>query len=316
MNKNLGAKIKFCGSGKLLLTGEYVVLDGAKALAIPVKFGQSMEVNNQEDRNISWTAFDVGEKEWFQCNLNISDFTLDKGRESIEVSNLQKIFLAIKKMNPSFFEIKSGLKFSTHLDFPRHWGLGTSSTLISMLSKWASVNPFLLLKETFGGSGYDVACAQSKSPIIYQLNDQGQSNWESVAYNPSFKDKLYFVYLGKKQNSRKAITHYRNLQLEKSSIVKEISKITNEILSIESYDDFHSIIDRHEIIMSDCLEMPTVKSTRFKDFKGPIKSLGGWGGDFIMVGSKKEKSWIDSYFKERDCPDVLTYNEMVGEKNG
>ena len=30
----------FYSNGKLLITGEYVVLDGAKALALPTKFGQ------------------------------------------------------------------------------------------------------------------------------------------------------------------------------------------------------------------------------------------------------------------------------------
>ena len=34
----------FYSNGKLLITGEYVVLDGAKALALPTKFGQSLVV--------------------------------------------------------------------------------------------------------------------------------------------------------------------------------------------------------------------------------------------------------------------------------
>ena len=34
----------FYSNGKLLLTAEYLVLDGAKALALPTKFGQDLEV--------------------------------------------------------------------------------------------------------------------------------------------------------------------------------------------------------------------------------------------------------------------------------
>ena len=39
----------FYGHGKLLLTGEYAVLDGAKALSIPTRFGQSLEVTSIAD---------------------------------------------------------------------------------------------------------------------------------------------------------------------------------------------------------------------------------------------------------------------------
>ena len=34
----------YYSNGKLLLTGEYVVLDGAEALAVPTRFGQNLTV--------------------------------------------------------------------------------------------------------------------------------------------------------------------------------------------------------------------------------------------------------------------------------
>ena len=58
---------------------------------------------------------------------------------------------------------------TTKLTFPRAWGLGTSSTLISLIAQWAKCDPFELLFEAFGGSGYDIACATANSPISYQL---------------------------------------------------------------------------------------------------------------------------------------------------
>ena len=36
----------FYSHGKLLLTGEYLVLDGALALAVPCKLGQSLTVRS------------------------------------------------------------------------------------------------------------------------------------------------------------------------------------------------------------------------------------------------------------------------------
>ena len=43
-------------NGKLLLTGEYVVLDGALSLAVPTKFGQSMHVENIDQPKIIWKS--------------------------------------------------------------------------------------------------------------------------------------------------------------------------------------------------------------------------------------------------------------------
>ena len=35
---------EFHANGKLLLTGEYAVLDGAKAIGLPTKRGQSLQI--------------------------------------------------------------------------------------------------------------------------------------------------------------------------------------------------------------------------------------------------------------------------------
>ena len=36
---------QYYGHGKLLIAGEYYLLDGARGLALPTKLGQRMEVN-------------------------------------------------------------------------------------------------------------------------------------------------------------------------------------------------------------------------------------------------------------------------------
>ena len=42
--------------GKLLISSEYAVLDGAKALALPTKLGQRLEVTNRNTKNINWKS--------------------------------------------------------------------------------------------------------------------------------------------------------------------------------------------------------------------------------------------------------------------
>ena len=41
---------EFYSNGKLLLTSEYVVLDGIECLALPTKFGQSLSVKKKSIR--------------------------------------------------------------------------------------------------------------------------------------------------------------------------------------------------------------------------------------------------------------------------
>ena len=60
--------------------------------------------------------------------------------------------------------------------------------------------------------------------------------------------------------------------------------------------------------MSAVLQMETVKEKHFSDFKGVIKSLGAWGGDFVMVLSKQNPK---EYFIAKGFETILTYEEMV-----
>jgi hypothetical protein len=46
----------------------------------------------------------------------------------------------------------------------------------------------------------------------------------------------------------------------------------------------------------------------FSDFKGEIKSLGAWGGDFVMVISESDPT---AYFSEKGFTTVISYDEMI-----
>jgi len=87
--------------------------------------------------------------------------------------------------------------------------LGTSSTLINNIAQWLQIDAFELLNNSFGGSGYDIACAQYDTPIFYRLENQ-KPNVTPVDFQPQFASNLYFVYLNQKQNSKNAIAAYYN----------------------------------------------------------------------------------------------------------
>ena len=52
---------KFYANGKLLLTGEYLVMNGAKAVALPTNKGQSLSVKYRPSNNpkLYWKSYDA-----------------------------------------------------------------------------------------------------------------------------------------------------------------------------------------------------------------------------------------------------------------
>jgi mevalonate kinase len=298
----------FYSNGKLLLTGEYVVLDGAEALAVPTRFGQNLTIKQGIAHELKWTSFDADKSIWFEDILTFSEIkNKDVSEKNNSVKNtLIEILHQANFQNPSILT-EHGYEIETYLTFPRNWGLGTSSTLINNIAQWFQIDAFELLRKSFGGSGYDIACAQSNMPIIYQLENE-IPNFKTVSFNPTFMNQIYFVYLNQKQSSKSAITTYLTQRHKSLSIYSKINTITQEVVQCKTLDKLAQLMEYHEILMSEVLETTTIKEQLFPDFKGVIKSLGAWGGDFIMVLSKDDPK---KYFTEKGYAVVLKYDEVV-----
>lgn len=299
---------KFYSNGKLLITGEYLVLDGALALAIPTRYGQSLTVEPFENGQLKWESFDHAGNLWFEVNLPLKDgYHASHNVDSSIIDRLLQIINAIKKQNPTFLIKNTGIKVTTQLDFPRNWGLGTSSTLINNMAQWANIDPYKLLVNTFGGSGYDIACAKHNAPITYQLEKNGRTIIERD-FNPEFKEHLYFVFLNKKQNSRDGIATYKSNKNNVNLPLSEINAITNDMISCSTLKTFQFLMQSHETIIADIIKQKPVQETLFKDFKGSIKSLGAWGGDFVLVASEENPR---AYFIDKGFDTVIPYKDMA-----
>ena len=301
--------MKYKSNGKILLTSEYLVLDGAQALALPSKFSQSLEVKETKNINqISWTSYDFDGKKWFDDLFTISkDKFIYEKRKNKFSDKMVSIFNGIKKLNSKAFT-NSGIKFTTKLDFSKEWGLGSSSTLINNLSLWAKINPYDLLDLTFNGSGYDIACCDKENPILYRKTGNSRTI-ENVNYNPSFKENLFFIYLGKKQNTSKAIQYYRYNIKDINSHINKINSVCLSILKSNSLIEFEKLIIKHEEIISNAIKIEPIQKRLFNDYKyGVVKSLGAWGGDFILVSGDKSKM---EYFKNKGYNDIIPYKDLV-----
>jgi mevalonate kinase len=290
-------------NGKLLLTGEYFILDGAVGLALPTKFGQSLSVEASAEKGIFWKSIDHENKVWLEVQFSESLEIISTSNNGI-AETLQNILLKSQISN-----LKS--QITTILDFPNDWGLGSSSTLISLLAQYANVDPYELLAKTFGGSGYDIACATAISAITYQLTTHDSRLTTAINFQPSFSNHLYFVHLNQKQNSREGIQHYKNLTIDKTEYIEQISEITQKLIHANELDEFCYYLEVHENIVGNVLNLRKVKEIYFSDFPGTVKSLGAWGGDFILVASDESPEMITRYFQQKGFSTILSYKDMI-----
>lgn len=299
----------FYSNGKLLLTGEYLVLDGAKALALPTKMGQNLQVVTHDKLTISWKSFDADGTIWFEDELELDAIINYKEAAESSVKNtLLTILHHAHLLQPSFFQETVGYQIETALTFPKKWGLGTSSTLINNLAQWLKIDAFELLNNSFGGSGYDIACAQNDTPIFYQLENQ-KPNVTPLDFQPEFVTNLYFVYLNQKQSSKNAIAAYYNKKHEKlKQNIANINKLSDAVATAKNIKSFANALQLHENELSAILELLTVQEALFSDFDGVVKSLGAWGGDFILAIALEDPT---AYFSSKGYSTVIPYKEMI-----
>ena len=302
-------------NGKLLLTGEYLVLDGAEALAIPTKFGQDLVVKTINEPELIWGSFTHENTCWFEASFSLpkfrlisATFTSDKeGSSEFIAETLQTILQEARRLNPDFLNTNNGYVVKTQLTFPQDWGLGSSSTLINNIASWAQVNPYTLLWNAFSGSGYDIACAKHTTPIIYHL-ENNQPSITPVNYKPIFSNQVYFVHLNQKQNSRDGIAQYKKYRNDALSLIPEINQLTQEFLSANTIESLNNVIIEHEQIIGTIIKQQTVKEQLFSDYFGEIKSLGAWGGDFILATGNEN---TPEYFRKKGFTTLLPFNEMA-----
>lgn len=299
----------FHSNGKLLLTGEYVILDGAKGLALPTKFGQSMEVYEGKNNTLSWKSINEQGKTWFEENFLIAaNGKIKRSKENPVSERLEQILSVANSMNPDLLSGKIGFEITSTLDFPQNWGLGSSSTLINNIAAWFEIDAYKLLEATFGGSGYDLACAKINQPLAYRLQEEKRLVTKEN-FNPPFQDQLFFVHLNQKKNSRDAIAQYKNQPKDElSEAIKAITQITDTVIDCEDIISFQKLLNEHEKIISSLIKIPPIKAQLFSDYPNTIKSLGGWGGDFIMaIGEEEDKN----YFRKKGFQTVVAYSEMT-----
>ncbi len=308
--------IKFSkkANGKLLLSGEYLVLNGAKALAFPLKLGQQITVNSCEDAVINWESTVKGNT-WFAATFCLQKLTLKNTTDTAIATELLKILQVAFQLNPDFIkDYKNGFNINIEANYPLHWGLGSSSTLIFLIARWMEIDEFQLYSKISNGSGYDVACAAAESPLFYQLIDK-KPVITHAEIGKAIKNHAVFAWLGKKQNSHKEVDNYIKTINPTTTQINRISELSKAMCNAATASELILIIKEHEQIISEILKRESIAQQNFPDFDGGIKSLGAWGGDFAMFVSEKTNIQLKEDLKTMGFDVMSSFDEIIAYDN-
>lgn len=292
--------------GKLMLTSEYFAVDGALVLAVPTKLGQEFFFEEKQDGQslIFWEAYHQN-KLWLKAVIDYKKWQILETNITSSAEFILKTLKNVQSLSEIKFNSTDSYYLKTNLQFPSDYGLGSSSTLMNNLAEWSHIDPFYLNSISLGGSGYDIAVAKAKSAVLYR--NKPEIHFEIVDFNPKFKNELIFIHLNQKQDSREGINLYKS-KIKSQNLVDEFSNLTRNILLCDELDKFSDLMTIHEQRISDFIEIPTVKSIFFADCAKFVKSLGAWGGDFVM--SAKFEGYED-YFWGKGFTTVFEWNDLI-----
>jgi mevalonate kinase len=299
--------LAFHSNGKLLLTGEYVILMGARALALPLRFGQSMQIKKKNIDGIAWESY-YKNKKWFEAQFDHA-FGVIETTDHHRANIISRILKEARNLTRYPDEVYLNKQIITQLEFDPDWGWGSSSTLINNIAQWLDLDAYTLSTRTLGGSNYDIACAQSNLPIFFKKYGNAYEI-KPALFNPTFKDNLFFVYLGTKQDSRKAVKEFISNNAPSREHVDKISSLTEKIAFTDDLDLFIDLMDQHEKIIGELINKKTVKQELFKDFNGSVKSLGAWGGDFILAATRLSHKETLNYFSTKGYNVLFRFKEI------
>lgn len=299
---------KYSAYGKLLLFGEYLVLRGAQSMALPLHYSQSLMVSSHSGDNLIWDCFEKDEP-WLKIELSPTLEILN-ATDSDKAGIVVKLLSYILRQQPAI-EI-AGKHFRFDIDFDRKYGLGTSSTFLSLLSQWSGVDPYSLQNQYFKGSGFDIAAATAGAPFIYKIETRNGAKKrivKPIELPRAITGHLLFVYTGKKQISLSEVRSFDQVKISDEQL-RFMNQVVEGAATSDDIEQFEMWMQKSERFLSKILKATPVKERLFPDYPYAIKSLGAWGGDFVMATFRDERKAIE-YFHNKKMNPIFNYRQLV-----
>jgi hypothetical protein len=93
-------------------------------------------------------------------------------------------------------------------------------------------------------------------------------------------------------------------------IIQRISNISKELTAANTIEQFEQLLNEHEQIIADILQIQPVKKQLFGDYPFTVKSLGAWGGDFALFTCRNPEKAI-TYFQQKAMQPVMWLPEVI-----
>ena len=296
-----------------MLAGEYLALYGLETFAFPVKFGQKLTVwQSESDGNeLKWSSINYLRETWFTTEID-TDSVLEKTTDNATVSGrICELIQAAKDLNPNFM-LKGRYRVEMELEFDQAFGLGSSSTLVSLVAQWAKVDALVLQEKVFGGSGYDAAVSSVQKPLIYWRNDKNKPNWALWQMDLEVSQNWFLCFPGVKVNSRRSLKEVKErLELisTDSFMMAQLDNILQQIKSADTADAMELSLEIWQAFIAQSLGLKTAyQDLKIEQMKGGLcKYLGAWGGDVFLVN----KLILNANKDKFESMEVVPWNEIV-----
>lgn len=272
-----------------MLAGEYAVMCGVEALALPVKAGQWQHVWEMPAKGVSklvWQSKDADGSVWFECRIDTDIMHISETSHEEQAETLLKLLLCIKEQKPELFHHKN-IRIETECEFDRSFGLGSSSTLVCNLAKWSGVNAYQLQERVLGGSGYDIAVGNLGKPLVY-WRENAEPNWSAWHLPSELTREWYLAFPGQKQNSRESLNEVK-LRLEGMqsdvALLQQMNACIHAIKTPRSLPMLEAMLEMWQALLSQRLDLPRpYEILNLSPVRGGVcKYLGAWGGDVLLV---------------------------------
>lgn len=284
MDQHFSSLMKPC-SAKIILFGEYSVLNGSKALAIP------------------FLAF---------SGKLIAQPTLTKGsRASAKIISELFDYLRGKSYyaSPRFEELQQhitqGLYFESNI--PNGYGLGSSGALVAALyaaffTEHEKLSIQELKSDLAGMESYFHGTSSGIDPLVSFLNEPvmiHDKTVETIQLQANTAFQLVLIDTGQKAATQGLVQHYKNLlnNEQQKDGIKRLKQMTNRCIDgfLQNklhFDDLIALSNLQQGLLKPMfvLNNPLSEAARIFKNDASLKLCGSGGGGFISAWVRKSKS--------------------------
>ena len=217
----------------------------------------------------------------------------------------------LSMVTEGFWKTGKSYRIETQLEFERSSGLGSSSTMVANFARFAGLDAQLVQQKVFGGSGYDVALAELGKGLVFWKNGE-VANWDKWSLSSDLTSKWKIVFLGKKQNSRSALSDVKaKLTAMKNDdfLMRQLQQVCAAVKLADQVPMLEAGLEMWQAILAMSLELETpYQHFKFQPLKGGLcKWLGAWGGDMLLINDVFAESEQDALKKFQ----TVSWNDII-----